>query len=159
MKSNKVFKIVSQKRAWYERLLAAVFFSLAAYVIFVFYKNNGVSFSENYYIRSFRVLSALIILIGFGIRFSATLNHHFNLMEMKYRKFYSVGPIGVGKWHKLKKLDRVSTFLNSRNECEVTIWDIRNNRYKIAVFDEINAAVIYGRSLAKNLEIKFKERK
>ncbi|QXP66581.1 hypothetical protein [Polaribacter sp. AHE13PA] len=77
---------------------------------------------------------------------------------MKYRKFYSVGPIGFGKWKAIRKLDRVSTFLNNRKECEVNIWDISNKRYRIAVFDEIDNAVIYGRDLAKNLEIKFLER-
>ncbi|ARV16122.1 hypothetical protein [Polaribacter sp. SA4-12] len=158
MKRKGVLKIVSEKRAWYERLLAAVFYSVAVYVIFLFYLNNSVSFSEKYYIKSFRILSSLIIVISFGIRFSYVVNHHFDFALMKYRVYLSVGPFGVGKWQDIKKLDRVSTFLNLREECEVNIWDIRNKRYKIAVFEEIDNAVDYGRDLAKNLEIKFLER-
>lgn len=100
-------------------------------------------------------ITSLIIL---GIKFSVLESHHFNFQEMKYRKFYSVGPVGFGKWKRIRKLDRVSTFLNVREECEVNIWDIRNKKYRIAVFDEIDNAVIYGRDLAKNLEIKFLER-
>ncbi len=101
---------------------------------------------------------SITTLIIFGIKFSVLESHHFNFQEMKYRKFYSVGPVGFGKWKRIRKLDRVSTFLNVREECEVNIWDVKNKRYRIAVFDEIDNAVIYGRDLAKNLEIKFLER-
>lgn len=158
MKDTGVLKIVSQKRLWYERLLAAIFFSIAIYVIILFYINNGVYFTEIYYKNSFRVLSFLIILVSLGIKFSFIVNHHFNFDLMKFRIYYSVGPLGIGKWHNFEKLDRVSTFLNVRDECEVNIWDIRNKRYKITAFDEIEEAVVYGRELAQNLEIKFLER-
>ena len=158
MKNKGVLKIVSVKRAWYERLLAAVFYAVTVYVIFMFYLNNSVSHTEKYYIKSFRLLASLIFVLSFGIRFSYVVNHHFNFELMKYRVYWSVGPFGFGKWQDIKKLDRVSTFLNNRKECEVNIWDIRNKKYRIAVFDEIDNAVIYGRDLAKNLEIKFLER-
>jgi hypothetical protein len=78
---------------------------------------------------------------------------------MKFRTYYFIGPLGYGKWEKFKKLDRVSTFLNKDNFCEVKIWDIKNNNYKIAVFQEIDDAVKYGKELASGLEIRFKERK
>ena len=158
MKKQGVVKIVSQKRAWYERLLAAVFYSISIYITVLYYINNPFSFTEVYYINNIRTLSLLVIIMSFAIRYSYTVNHHFNFDFMKYRIFYSVGPFGVGKWKNLNSLDRVSTFLNSRKECEVNIWDIKNNRYKIAVFDEVENAVEYGRNLAKNLEIKFLER-
>ncbi|PQJ68522.1 hypothetical protein [Polaribacter butkevichii] len=158
MKSKGVLKIVSVKRAWYERLLAAVFYAATVNVIFLFYLNNSVSFTEKYYIKSLRLLSSLIFVFSFGVRFSYLVNHHFNFDLMKYRIYWSVGPFGFGKWQDFKKLDRVSTFLNKRKECEVNIWDVKNKRYRIAVFDEIDNAVIYGRDLAKNLEIKFLER-
>ncbi|MGJ8745231.1 hypothetical protein [Polaribacter sp.] len=158
MKSKGVLKIVSEKRAWYERILAAVFYAISVYVIYLFYLNNSVSFTEKYYIKSLKILANLIFVSGLGIRFSYVINHHFNFDVMKYRVYWSVGPFGFGKWKDINNLDRVSTFLNVREECEVNIWDVRNNRYKIAVFDEIDNAVIYGRDLAKNLEIKFLER-
>ncbi len=155
---GKIFKIVSQKRTWYERLLAAVFYAIAIYIIIIFYINHGVSHSEKYYIISFRVLASLIVIISFGIRFSYITNHHFDLILNRYKTYYSVGPFGIGKWRKINKLSRVSTFLNSKNECEVNIWDVKNNKFKIAVFYEVDNAVIYGRDLAKDLKIKFKER-
>lgn len=40
----------------------------------------------------------------------------------------------------------------------MNIWDVKNNKYKIAVFDVIEDAIFYGRDLAKNLKIIFKER-
>lgn len=153
-----IVKIVSEKRSWYERILASVFYAVGFYLIFLFYKNVEYTFTEDYYINSIRILSCLIVVFTFGIRFSYTVNHHFNFDLKRYRKYYSVGPFGVGEWKNLKDLDRVSTFLNSQGYCEVNIWDIKNNKYRIAFFDEINGAVEYGRNLAEKLEIKFLER-
>ena len=158
MNKKGVVKIVSEKRAWYERMLGAVFFAIAVYIIILYFLNNTHTFTEEYYIKNIRVLTPLVVIVGFGIRFTYAVNHHFNFNYMKYRIYYSVGPFGVGKWKNFSELDRVSTFLNSRNECEVNIWDINNNRYRISNFDEIKDAVEYGRDLAKNLEIKFLER-
>jgi hypothetical protein len=157
MKSKNVI-ILLGKRSIFSRLLSAVFYAAMLYVLVLFFFKNSFEFSEKYLISVLHLIEFEILLIGFALPFSLSVSHHFNFVEMKYRKFYFVGPIGYGIWEKFKKLDRVSTFLNSRNECEVNIWDIRNNRYKIAVFDKIDDAVIYGRDLAENIEIKFKER-
>lgn len=127
-------------------------------MIFLFYKNIPYTFTEEYYIKNLKVLSALIVVFTFGIKFSYTINHHFDFSLKRYREYWSVGPFGIGKWRKLKELNRVSTFLNARKECEVNIWDIKNNKYKIAVFYKIDDAVEYGRKLANNLDIKFLER-
>lgn len=153
-----VVKIVSEKRSWYERILAAVFYAIGFYLLFLFYKNVEYTFTKEYYIISFKVLSAFIIVFTFGIKFSYTVNHHFNFDEKKYREYWSVGPFGMGKWKDLKDLDRVSTFLNSQEYCEVNIWDSKNKRYHIAAFYKIDDAVAYGRELANKLKIKFLER-
>lgn len=159
MKKKGIVKIVSQKRPWYERLLAAVFFAIAVYIIFLFYLNNPLDYTTEYYRKSFLVLAFLIFVLSFGFRFSYTIHHHFDLKLNRYRAYWSVGPFGKGNWVKTHKLDRVSTFLNSRNECEVNIWDIKNNRYRITYFDKIDEAVKFGRELAEKLNIPFKERK
>lgn len=158
MKKKGIVKIVSKPRAWYERLLASVFFAIAFYIIVLFYVNNGVQNNEKYYIKSLKVLASLIVILSFGIRFSMILSHHFNLELNKYRAYWSVGPFGNGNWINTNKLNRVSTFLNSRNECEVNVWDIDNNRFKITSFNNIDDAVDFGRELSKKLDIKFKER-
>lgn len=157
MKSNNVI-ILLGKRSIFNRLLSSVFYAAMFYVIILFFLKNTFAFSENYFISVLHLIKLELLLIGFALPFSLSVSHHFNFVEMKYRKFYFVGPIGYGVWRKFKKLDRVSTFLNVRKECEVNIWDIRKNRYKIAVFDKIDDAVMYGRDLAKNIDIKFKER-
>lgn len=146
------------KRAVFSRILSAVFYAAMLYVFVLFFINNSLEFTEKYVIYFLHLVKLELVLIGFALPFSLSVAHHFNFDEMKYRKFYYVGPIGYGVWQNFKKLDRVSTFLNSRNECEVNIWDVRNNRFKIAVFDEIENAVMYGRDLAENLKIRFKER-
>ena len=142
------------KRSIFSRALAAIFYSLTLFLVYKYFIIES-SFSLNKLRSNVFSITSLIIL---GIKFSVLESHHFNFQEMKYRKFYSVGPVGFGKWKRIRKLDRVSTFLNVREECEVNIWDISNKRYRIAVFDEIDNAVVYGRDLAKNLEIKFLER-
>jgi|TARA_R110002049_G_scaffold616_15_gene3627 hypothetical protein len=158
MKSTGVFKIVSQKRTWYERALAAVFYAITAYIIFLFYKNNGVHFTEVYFIKSLKVLASLIFVLGLGVRFSFVISHHFNFDLNRYRTYYSVGNLGFGKWESIKKLDRVSTFVNNRGECDVSIWSVKNKRYLIATFNEIEEAVVFGREIAEKLKIRFKER-
>ena len=142
------------KRSIFSRALAAIFYSLTLFLVYKYFIIES-SFSLNKLRSNVFSITSLIIL---GIKFSVLESHHFNFQEMKYRKFYSVGPVGFGKWKRIRKLDRVSTFLNVREECEVNIWDIRNKKYRIAVFGEIDNAVDYGRDLAKNLEIKFLER-
>lgn len=146
------------KRSILSRIVSAVFYAIMVYVLVLFFLNNSFEFTEIYFISFLHLVKFEFVLIGLALPFSLSVSHHFNFVEMKYRKYYYVGLIGHGVWQKFKKLDRVSTFLKSRNECEVNIWDIRNNRYKIAVFDKIDDAVIYGRDLAKNIDIKFKER-
>ena len=153
-----IVKIVSGKRPWYERVLASVFFAAGFYLLFLFYKNINVTFTEDYYISSFKVLSSLIFVFSLGIKYSYTVNHHFDFDLKKYRKFVSVGPFGFGKWQNLKNLNRVSTFVNRQGNCEVNIWDVKNNKYRIAYFYKIEDAVSYGRDLAEKLEIKFLER-
>lgn len=156
---NKNVIISFGNRSVFSRILAAIFYSITLVLFYKCFISEGF-FSEEVFRKNVRsniyLLSMSVVL---AIKFSVIENHHFNFKEMKYRKFYSVGPIGFGKWKKFKKLNRVSTFLNNRGECEVNIWDINNNKYKIAAFNEIDNAVIYGRDLAKNLKIKFKERK
>lgn len=155
---NKNVIISFGKRSLFNRILSSVFYAAAIYVLALFFIRKPFSFSESYVISFLHILELEIYIIGFALPFSVSVSHHFNFKEMKYRKFYYVGPIGYGSWKNLRKLDRVSTFLNSRKECEVNIWDERNNRYKIAAFDKIDDAVIFGRDLAGNLKIKFLER-
>ena len=153
-----IIKIVTGKRPWYERILASVFFAAGFYLLFLFYKNRNISFTVAYVGSSIEVLAGLVILFSLGIRYSYTINHHFNFDLKKYRKFVSVGPFGFGKWQNLKNLNRVSTFLNGQGNCEVNIWDIIINKYRIAYFYKIEDAVFYGRDLAEKLEVKFLER-
>lgn len=125
----------------------------------MFYRTVSASFTEQYYITSVKKLAFFIFYLAVGIWYSLILNYHFNFDLKKYSVYWSLGPFGIGKWKDIKKLDRVATFLNTRKECEVNIWDIRNKKFKVAAFDSIGAAVSFGRELAEGLEIRFKERK
>jgi hypothetical protein len=155
---NKNVIISFGKRPLINRVVAAFFYSLILYTLYRYHIDEDLFSNLSSYQKQKSFLYSVAIYFVIAIKLSVVVNHHFNFQEMKYRKFYSVGPIGFGKWHVFKKLDRVSTFLNSSDKCEVNIWDVKNNKYKIAVFDVIEDAIFYGRDLAKNLKIIFKER-
>ncbi|MFY9241542.1 MAG: hypothetical protein WAO74_00790 [Polaribacter sp.] len=156
---KKIVVISFGKRFLLSRILAALFYATAIFLIYNYFVLHKKFVRIHEYIEMRNGFYSIFILLFFAVRFSLNVSFHFNFEEMKYRKFYYVGPIGYGTWKEFKKLDRVSTFLNSRNECEVNIWDIRNNRFEIAIFDEVDHAVLYGRDLAETLKIKFLERK
>ena len=147
------------KKSILSRIIASIFYSLFIFLLYKFFTSDISFFELKSHSKQRGIVFGILIPLIFAIKFSISVSHHFNFKEMKYRTFYFIGPFGYGFWKKFKKLDRVSTFLNQRDECEVNIWDIRNNKYKIAAFDEIENAVIYGRDLAKELNVKFKERK
>ena len=159
MHQKRIVKIVSNKRTWYEIVLAIIFYLIALYFIIDFYVNNGFDKSEIYYQNSFRVIAELSVLLGLGIFFSRVYVYHFDLKLNRYKSYWAVGPFGNGSWTNINKLDRVSTFLDRNGVCKVNIWDVENNKYGIASFDEVEDAVKYGRELAETLNIKFKERK
>ena len=141
------------------RIIASIFYSLFIFLLYKFFTSDISFFELKSHSKQRGIVFGILIPLIIAIKFSISVSHHFNFKEMKYRTFYFIGPFGYGFWKKFKKLDRISTFLNQRDECEVNIWDIRNNKYKIAAFDEIENAVIYGRDLAKEINVKFKERK
>lgn len=158
MRRKAVVKIISKKRPWYSRLVAAILFSLILYLTVIFYIKYDFSFTEEYYKKGIKTLAIIIVLIAYGIKFSYTVNHHFDFELNRYREFWAVGVFGRGKWLPMKKLERVSTFLNNRGYCEVNIWDVKNNKYRITAFEKIDDAVVFGRNLAINLDLKFLER-
>lgn len=155
---NKNVIIYFGKKSVINRVFAALLYATIVYMIFKLFILNESFIKINKYLELRNDFLSIFIVLFLAVRFSLNVSFHFNLAEMKYRTFYFIGPFGYGFWKKFKKLDRVSTFLNPRDECEVNIWDIKNNKYKIAAFDEVDNAVIYGRDLAMQLNIKFKER-
>lgn len=158
MEKNNNVIIYFGKRSLLNRVLAAIFYATLLFMIYKQFVLKENFIKINKYIEMRNNYFSIFLVLFFALRFSLNNSFHFNLKQMKYRTFYFIGPFGYGFWKKFKKLDRVSTFLNPRKECEVNIWDIKNNRYKIAAFDDVDNAVIYGRDLAKILKIKFKER-
>ena len=147
------------KKSILNRIIASIFYSLFVFLLYKFFISDISFFELKSHKKQRSIVFGILIPLIIAIKFSISASHHFNFEEMKYRTFYFIGPFGYGFWKNFKKLDRVSTFLNQRDECEVNIWDIKNNKYKIAAFDEIDNAVIYGRDLATQLNVKFKERK
>lgn len=158
MDTNKVI-IAFGKKSTLNRVLAAICYATAFLLIYKYFALGENFIRINKYIALRNGVYSIFLLLLLAFKFSVNVSFHFKLDEMKYRTYYYIGPIGFGTWKKFKELHRVSTFLNNREECEVNIWDIKNNRYKIAVFDEIDSAVEYGRDLAQTLNISFKERK
>ena len=147
------------KRSVFSRILASIFYALCICGILLYVKNNIYSISSGYFGNIYTTLQITIFLFLGGFIFSFTSSHEFDFDKKRYREYISVGPLGYGYWEDFNKLKRVSTFLNSNGYCEVNILDVNNKKYKTLAFKEIDDAVKYGRDLAKNLGVRFIERK
>lgn len=79
MGKDKIIIINFGKRWIVERILAAIFFTSCCYIIFLFFKNVSIEFTEDYFIRLIKIISALIFVFTLGLMYSITKHHNFNL--------------------------------------------------------------------------------
>ncbi|MCL7752174.1 hypothetical protein [Polaribacter sp. Z022] len=140
------------------RIIASIFYASFLTVIFLYIKNVIYSNPLGYFGNIYTTLMVALPLFVGGFSFSLTSSHEFDFDNKKYREYINIGAFGYGYWEDFNELNRVSTFVNSKGYCEVNIIDIKNKKYNTLAFKNIDDAVVYGRDLAKNLEIKFLER-
>jgi len=157
--SKSVLIIDSGNRSWFERVLAAVFYTCAFFLIIKFIINVEPEFAEWYYIRTLKVLSFLIFILTLAVYYSLTKSFHFDLINKKYRAYYQIGPFGYGKWRNHLKFKYIVIYLNSNEDYLVNIWDVKNNRITVGTYSNLGEANEFGILLSKGLDIKLQERK
>jgi hypothetical protein len=157
--SKGILIIDSGNRWWLERVLAAVFYTCAIFLVIKFIINVEFELAEWYYIRILKVLSLLIFILTLAVYYSLTKSFHFDLINEEYRVYYSIGPFGFGKWKRHLKFKFIVVFLSSNDDYLVNIWDVKNNRITVGNYGELEDANEFGALLSKELNIKFQERK
>jgi len=159
MMSKNVLIVDSGNRSWFERILAAVFYTCAIFLIINFLINVEPELAEWYFIRILKVLSFLIFILTFAVYYSLTKNFHFDLINKEYRAYYQIGPFSKGKWKKHLDFKFIVIYLNSNNDYLVNIWDVKNNRITVGNYESLEEANKFGALLSKELKIRFQERK
>ncbi|WP_275315092.1 hypothetical protein [Tenacibaculum bernardetii] len=152
---NKLIIIKGGQKHFIFRFMAAILYAFAVFILVKFFINTSVSTVENYTISFLHILEMEIYIITLALLASVVNNHHFNLKESIYRKYYSVGPFGYGKWQTISKLTYTSIYLNSNDVYEVIIWDESNDRFKISFHNEENNAIETAKYVADKLSIDY----
>lgn len=137
------------------RFIAATLYAFAVSLLVKFFINTSISTVENYTISFLHVLEIEVYIIILALLASVVTNHHFNLKENVYRKYYSVGPFGYGKWQDISTLTYTSVYLNNSDVYEVIIWDESNDRFKISFHKEENEAIETAKNVADKLSIDY----
>lgn len=150
------------KRSVFHRIIAATLYTII-FLVFVFsFQESPVQIGNT--IFNFTIPKAIQIncyMLFFAFRYSTVIHHHFNLKGKKYRRYYSIGPIGFGLWKDLPTLRYTATNHNTNNIYEVNIWDEKNNRYKVGFFKYLKDAQESAKMLAFEFGVLFydKEKK
>ncbi|CAM1358310.1 conserved protein of unknown function [Tenacibaculum soleae] len=137
------------------RLMAAILYAFAVFILVKFFINTQISTIENYTISFLHVLEMEIYIITLALLASVVNNHHFNLKAKTYRKYYSVGPLGYGKWQNISDLTYVSIYLNNNDIYEVIIWDKNNDRFKVSFHKLEKDAIETAKYVADKLSIDY----
>ncbi|MCT4698404.1 hypothetical protein [Tenacibaculum haliotis] len=152
---NKLIIIKGGQKHFIFRIIAAILYAFALYILAQFFINTSISTVENYTISFLHVLKFEVYLITLALLASVVSNHHFNLKDKTYRKYYSVGPLGYGKWQNISRLTYASIYLNNNDIYEVIIWDENNDRFKISFHKLEKDAVETAKYVADKLSIDY----
>jgi hypothetical protein len=130
--------IFQGKRAWYELLLAAIFYSAFIYMVTLTIYYGFIEKSVQIFIRAFvTLLICGTYSIAYGLRFSATKN----LL------------IDVDTNSKVTEFEYVS-FYEDRYGCFGTnLWYVKNKHYKMYSFENKEAAYQFALDISNKLNI------
>jgi len=151
--------IISEgNRPWWQRVIAAVFYTAIIYILFIFFATLKFSGKTDDLKSSLSILELLIFLVPGALSFSVVRNFLFDLEQKKFKIEYCVGPIRVGKWEDLPKIEYVSVFKQPLKEgefiFEANLWYQRNKHFNVYSSDNKDAAFEMGMEISKILEVK-----
>jgi len=147
--------IISEgSRPFWQLIIAAFFYTVAIYFLYLFFSTIDLYAKSKAVKSSFSALEAGILAFMAGMGFSSTKDYYFDFKNNRFKPVFRVGPIKIGKWQALKKLEYISIFKNPKEEFEVNLWYDRNRHFNISLFDVKNDAISEGKQIAKELSIK-----
>jgi hypothetical protein len=151
--------IISEgNRPWWQRVIAAIFYTGIIYVLFIFFVTLKFSGKTDDLKSSLSILELLIFLVPGALSFSVVRNFLFDLEHKKFKIEYCVGPIRVGKWKDLPNIEYVSVFKQPLKEgkfiFEANLWYQRNKHFEVYSSDNKEAAFEMGIQISKILNVK-----
>ncbi|WP_134148891.1 hypothetical protein [Flavobacterium sp. 270] len=156
MKENKEneISIFTGKRAWYELLLASVFFGAFIYMIVLFVYFAFIEVSVKIAIRAFVTFLVFgTYCLVYGFKFSATKNMLINLQTNILISRYIIGPFSYDVKLKVTDFEYVSFFEDRYGEFGTNLWYVKNRHYKMYSFENKEAAFQFSLNLSNKLNI------
>lgn len=146
--------LISQgSRPWWQKIIAAIFFTGMFYYIYLFLANYHF-LNANRAPREFAApLQMIIYLFTAGVGFSIVRNYHFDFKNKNYKINYCVGPVKIGFWEKFKQLEYISVFKNKTDIYEINLWYNNNKHFNLFNCDDALEALTAGKLMAEKLQI------
>ena len=133
MKNNMVIISTKDKPIW-QIVLAALFFTVAIYLVGLFFYSFTFEINEERLNRTLKILPSILIFTLGGISFSQKHTMLFDLENKRFKGQFSVGPFKVGKWQDLPSLDYVSVFKNTKDFFEINLWYAKNKHFNVYMY-------------------------
>lgn len=145
-------------RPLWQTLIASVFYTLAIILLAMFFFGYQIVPSDiKDDSRNFGVFYVATACMVQGIIFSNIKSIFFDLENQKYKEEYRVGPLGLGRWKSLPKIEYVSVFRqlkeNKSYTYEVNLWVKGNRSFTIYEGLELGTTFAMGETTAKTLNV------
>lgn len=155
-KSNLI--ISEGNRPLWQRILAALFYTLSIMLLYAFFMNVELSFATKNVKGGLGLIEAAIFVFGLALSFSVIKDVFFNIDTKQYKIQYSAGPFKVGKWKPLPNIEYVSVFKQPLKDgdhiYEVNLWYNRNKHFEVYENPNQDAVFELGKHVAKSLDVK-----
>lgn len=145
-------------RPLWQTLIASVFYTLAIILLAMFFFGYEIvpsDVKDNN--RNYGVFYIATACMAQGIIFSNIKSIFFDLENQKYKEEYRVGPIGLGRWKSLPKIEYVSVFRqlkeNRSYTYEVNLWVKGNRSFTIYEGLDLGTTFAMGATTAKTLNV------
>lgn len=147
-------KITQGKRAFFENLLAAVFFSVTAFALAatIFYglvAPDLAKFTE--FLQSFCGIG--LMSLALGLRYAAVKTILFSPNESKLITRFEEGPFKYDSISKDRVAEYVAVYRNPQDEYEVNLWFAGNKKCGMFVFESPADAFQLATQTARKLKI------
>lgn len=154
------FIISEGERSIFQLILASFFFTMGIILLLLyFFGINLFDLNNNY--KKWIIGNLEIGLFAFvqGVVFSMVRSIYFDLNYNRYKIVYSVGPISIGKWKELPKVDYVSVFRQPKTDgnytFDVNLWYANNRHFNVYENNIVEHSYDMGYQIAKSLKVDF----
>jgi len=147
--------ISSKDRPIWQMVLAALFFTIAIFLIGLSFYNIQFSLDESIMKKRIYLLESIALFSIGGISFSQKNTLFFDLESKKFKDQFSVGLFKIGKWQDLPSLKYISVFgVDSKYYFQINLWYGRNQYINIFTANNKERAFETGFKIANQLNIK-----